>query len=90
MMIGDTGIAGKTEAIEGMTKIPCEIKSYELSDFKVTFLNAGAALLTYKGAADGTCAGTATPAAWCSSVYVNRGGRWLVAAHQETPITAPK
>ncbi len=86
VMIGDTGIAGKTEAIEGLTKTPCEVKSYELSDFKVTFLNSGAALVTYKGMAEGTCAGTAIPTVWASSVYVNRGGRWLAAAHQETPV----
>ena len=86
VMIGDTGIAGKKEAIEGLTNMPCEVKSYELSDFKVTFLNAGAALLTYKGMAEGTCAGTAIPTVWASSVYVNRGGRWLAAAHQETPV----
>ena len=86
VMIGDSGIAGKNESIQGMTNAPCEVKSYELTDFKVMFLNSGAALLTYKGAADGTCAGTAIPAAWCSSIFVNRGGRWLVAAHQETPV----
>jgi hypothetical protein len=90
VMIGATGVAGKTEAIEGLTNMPCEAKSYELSDFKVTFLNSSAALVTYKGVVDGTCAGTAIPTVWASSVYVNRGGRWLAAAHQETPIATPK
>jgi Domain of unknown function (DUF4440) len=85
VMIGDTGVAGKDDAIKDLTSSPCDVKSYELSEFKVTFLNASTALLTYKGVAEGTCAGTAIPAVWSSSVYVNRGGRWLAAAHQETP-----
>ena len=85
VMIGESGVAGKNDAVKEMAAAPCEVKSYELTDFKVTFLNAGTALLTYKGTTVGTCAGTAIPATWSSSVYVNRGGRWMVASHQETP-----
>jgi hypothetical protein len=85
VMIGDSGVAGKNDAIKEVTGTACEVKSFELSDFKVTFLNSSTALLTYKGVADGTCGGTAIPTVWASSVYVNRGGRWLNASHQETP-----
>lgn len=85
VMIGDSGVSGKNEAIKDLTSAPCEVKSYELSDFKVTFPSAGTALLTYKGKAEGTCGGAPIPATWASSLYVNRGGRWLAAAHQETP-----
>ena len=85
VMIGDSGVAGKEEAIKDLANAPCEIKSVSLSDFKVTFLNAGAAVLTYKGAAAGTCGGTAIPTVWASTVYVNRRGRWRAAVHQETP-----
>ena len=86
VMIGDRGVSGKNDIVKEMASMPCDVKSYDLSDFKVTFLSAGTALLTYKGAAEGTCAGTAIPTVWSSSVYVNRGGRWLVASHQETPV----
>jgi Domain of unknown function (DUF4440) len=85
VMIGESGVSGKDDAIKELANAPCVVKSYELSDLKVTFLNSGAALLTYKGVAAGTCAGTAIPTVWSSSVYVNRGGRWLAVAHQETP-----
>jgi hypothetical protein len=85
VMIGESGVSGKDDAIKELTNAPCVVKSYELSDFKVTFLNPGAAILTYKGKAEGTCAGTAIPTVWSSSVYVNRRGRWLAVAHQETP-----
>ena len=85
VMIGDTGVANKTEAIKAL-EAPCEVKSYELSDLKVTFLNSSAALLTYKSTQDASCGGTQVPATvWSSSAYVLRGGKWLAASHQETP-----
>ncbi len=85
VMIGENGVSGKDDAVKELANMPCDVKSYELTDFKVTFLNSGTALLTYKGKAEGTCAGTAIPTVWSSSVYVNRGGRWMAAAHQESP-----
>ena len=85
VMIGDTGVANKTEALKAL-EAPCEVKSYELSDLKVTFLNSSAALLTYKSTQDASCGGTQVPATvWSSSAYVLRGGKWLAASHQETP-----
>ena len=85
VMIGDTGVANKTEALKAL-EVPCEVKSYELSDLKVTFLNSSAALLTYKSTQDATCGGQPVPATvWSSSAYVLRGGKWLAASHQETP-----
>ena len=85
VMISDSGVANKTEALKGL-EAPCEVKSYELSDLKVTFLNSSAALLTYKSTQDATCGGQQIPATvWASSAYVLRGGKWLAASHQETP-----
>ena len=86
VMIGERGVAGKADIVKEIASMPCEVKSFELSDFKTTFINSGTVLLTYKGVADGACAGTALPAVWASSVYVKRGGRWLAASHQETPV----
>jgi len=86
ILIGDTGVADKATAIKGLEDTPCEVKSYELSDIKVMFLNSSAAVITYKAAQDATCGGTQIPAAvWASSAYVMRGGKWLAASHQETP-----
>ena len=86
VLIGDSGITGKNDMVKEMATMPCEVSSYELSDFKVTFLSAGTVLLTYKGSASGTCGGTAIPTVWASSVYVNRGGKWWAVSHQETPV----
>jgi len=86
VMIGDSGVANKTMALKDLESVPCEVKSYELSDLKVTFLNNSTAILTYKSTQDATCGGQQTPAAaWSSSVYVMRSGKWLAASHQETP-----
>jgi uncharacterized protein DUF4440 len=63
----------------------CEVKSYDLSEIKVTFVNSSTAIITYKSTQEGTCGGEALPASvWSSSVYVMRGGKWLAASHQET------
>ena len=87
VMIGDAGVATKTEGIKELETMACEVKSYELSDIKVMFLNSDAALMTYKATQDATCGGQAAPpAVWASSAYVKRGGKWFAASHQETPV----
>ncbi len=86
LMISETGVEGKDAIVKAIGSSDCEVKSYELSDFKVTMIDSDAALLTYKGTQDATCAGTASPAAiWAGSLYVRRGGKWYAATHQETP-----
>ena len=86
VMISDGGVADKKTSVSAMESMSCDIKSYELSDIKVTFLNSSAAIVTYKAAQDATCGGQAIPPSiWASSVYVMRGGRWYAASHQETP-----
>jgi hypothetical protein len=78
------GVLGKTAVIGMFSKMPCEVRSYTLTDSKVTFFTSETALLTYKGATDGTCAGKAVPTVWASAVYVKRHDRWLKVSHQET------
>jgi hypothetical protein len=85
IMVGDMGTANKTETLKQLES-PCDVKSYGLSDWKLTMINAGAALLTYKATQDASCGGTALPpAVWASSVWVSRGGKWINLSHQETP-----
>jgi hypothetical protein len=85
VMIGDGGVADKKTSLSAMEGMACDVKSYELSDIKVTFLNNSTAIMTYKSAQDATCAGQPVPpSVWSSSVYVLRGGRWYAASHQET------
>ena len=85
VMISNMGVADKKTSLSAMEGEACEVKSYELMDLKVTFLNSSTAILTYKSTQDATCGGEAVPpTVWSSSVYVMRGGRWYAASHQET------
>ena len=83
--ISDQGVASKNDMLKAFESMNCDVKSYDLSDIKVVFLDSDAALITYKGTQDATCGGQTVPAAvWASSTYVRRGGKWLAASHQET------
>jgi hypothetical protein len=86
LMVGESGVVNKATSIKEMSSMQCDVKSYELSDIKVTFFDSDAAFLTYKSVQDATCGGQAVPpSVWNSSVYVRRGGKWYAASHQETP-----
>jgi hypothetical protein len=89
IMIGGQGTAGKKDVAGAMSAMPCEVKSFTLSDWKVTMADSDAALLTYKGVADGTCAGKPIPNVWASSLWVNRKGKWMAFSHQETNVEGP-
>src|SRR5712692_1385338 len=84
--LSENGIEKKEDTLKMIPSAPCEIKSYELSDWKLTTINSSTALVTYKGKTDGACAGRPIPTVWCSTLYVNRGGKWLAVFHTETPV----
>jgi hypothetical protein len=83
--VGYVGVLTKSTAVNLFFKMPCEVRSFTLTDFKVTFFTSETAFVTYKGATDGTCFGKPIPTVWASAVYVKRDKRWLKASHQETP-----
>jgi hypothetical protein len=86
VLVGGGGTQTKAAAIKDITSAPCEVSSYTLSDWKLTMIDADAALLTYKGAASGTCGGQPIPTTWSSTIWIKRGGRWQAFSHQETPV----
>ena len=83
--VSDQGTQNKTALLKEIAAGGCEIKSFALSEFKLTMIDGNAAVLTYKGTADGTCGGEQFKPVWASSTFVERGGKWLTIAHQETP-----
>jgi len=89
VMVGEQGVGTKAEVVQMMGSSPCEIKSFTLSDWKLSQVNDNAAMLTYKGVADGTCGGQPIPAVWASSLWVNRKGKWMAFSHQETNVKTP-
>ena len=86
VMVGEQGVGMKSDIVKMMASMPCDVKSFTLSDWKLTMVDANAALLTYKGAAEGTCGGQPIPTTWASSLWVNRKGKWTAFSHQETPV----
>lgn len=86
VMVGEQGVAGKAQLTKEMAAMPCEVKSFALSDWKLTKIGTSTALITYKGSTEGTCVGAPIPTTWSSTVWVMRKGIWQAAFHQETPI----
>ena len=61
-----------------------KLRSYALSDIKVAMPSSDTAILSYKVNSQGDFKGQDFSGDYyCSSVWVNRGGRWVAAAHSE-------
>jgi hypothetical protein len=90
--IDTSGLADKAGVLKGMGG--CDVKNYNLSDFKLTKVDADAALLTYKASnVDATCGGQKAPQnVLASSLFKKTGGTWTALFHQETemPVTSAK
>jgi hypothetical protein len=87
VMFGDSGIQTKAEGIKMISSKPCEVKSYNFSNFKVSMVNPTTALVTYSATEDATCGGQPAPAKVnVSTIYVKRNGKWLGYFHQESPV----
>lgn len=85
------GGGGKAQYVKAIIDNDCTVSKYSLDNTKVTLLNKDAALLTYRYTHDVVCGGTpeASPL-WASTIYVKRGGKWLIAFHQEIPAAQAK
>lgn len=85
------GGGGKAQYVRAIIDNNCTVNGYALDKTKVTMLNQDAALLTYRYTYDIVCGGKpeAGPL-WASTIYVRRGGKWLIAFHQELPATQAK
>ena len=79
---------GRDTAVKQVTTHNCEVKSYNLSDEKITPIDKDAVILTYKADQDVTCGGQKAPATvYATSIWKKQGGKWWAAFHQETPAT---
>jgi uncharacterized protein (TIGR02246 family) len=85
------GVGGKAQYVKAIIDNDCTVSRYSLDNTKVTMLNKDVALLTYRYAHDVVCGGNpeASPL-WASTIYVKRGGKWLIAFHQEIPAAQAK
>ena len=84
LIVDLNGVSDKATAVNGIDG--CEVKGYELSDFKLTKIDASNALLTYKATnIDATCGSQKQPSTvYASTVFSKSGGKWWMLFHQES------
>ncbi|MGD9628833.1 MAG: nuclear transport factor 2 family protein [Pyrinomonadaceae bacterium] len=66
----------RAEALKDWTSPGCDVKSVSVTDAAAISLSPDAAVLTFKGGADGTCFGQAVGPIWGTSIYVKDGDKW--------------
>lgn len=89
--IDQNGVGGKSQYVRAIIDNDCTINGYALDKTRVTMLGKEAALLTYSYTYDIVCGGKPEAGLlWSSTVYVKRGGKWLIAFHQEIPAAPAK
>ena len=71
-----TYFATKADALKNWTGTGCNAKSVSVTDAAGTMLSPTVGILTFKGAADGTCYGQKVGPIWGTSVYVKYGDAW--------------
>jgi predicted small secreted protein len=84
--VSEEGVEARAAMLEGMKKY--ELAEYTLSDFRMVRADADLAVITYTFNGKSTYDGKASPGKpeRVSTAWVNRGGKWLAAYHQETDI----
>src|SRR5262249_17657003 len=86
--VGPNGmVMTKAQILENMNG--STVSEYNLTDWKVQWIDKDAALVHYTATAKGTDKdGKPFPGGpvHCTDALVNKGGKWLAAFHQETPI----
>ena len=87
--VSGEGVYDKTQSVEGVKKT--DFKEFTTSDMKVLKLDQDAAVLTYTNVAKGTYEGKPLPdtPSRDTTIWVNRGGKWLAVFHQETYAQPP-
>ncbi|MCU1283962.1 MAG: hypothetical protein JWO13_312 [Acidobacteriales bacterium] len=85
--MSDKGLEDRTASIKDISGGNCQVRSYTLTDTKVTQIDKDTVLLTYKANQDATCDGKKVPSIVnASSIYEKHGDKWQPIFHQETPL----
>jgi hypothetical protein len=85
MEVGADRVNDKAGSVKGVSG--SDMSSASLSDFKVVKLDDDASLVTYVVKMAG--AGSGPEEERHSTIWVNRGGKWLAVFHQDTPVQKP-
>jgi ketosteroid isomerase-like protein len=92
--LGDTMIDGrgrgtmpKAEVVKMITEHKSEVKSFSLTEPRVTMAGSDVAVLTYKATTDGTEDGKPIPSpSTVATVFVKNGADWKAVYHEEVAI----
>ena len=86
--VGPDGLVsmGSDAVIKSWVGPKCEIKSVSIGEGTATPISETAAILTYKGNADGTCEGNPLGSLYATSIYVKQGETWKLAFGFETLV----
>lgn len=71
-----TYLANKADALKDWSGTGCDVASVSVSDAAGTMLSPTVGILTFNGAADGTCYGQTVGPIWGTSIYVREGDTW--------------
>ncbi len=71
-----TYFATKADALKDWSGAGCDVKSVSVTNAAGTMLSPTVGILTFKGAADGTCYGQKVGPIWGTSIYVKNGNAW--------------
>ncbi len=86
VFVGGPGVFGKTETVDTLKKM--ELLEYTLTDMRFLKVNPDLAVITYTATEKSTYEGKTTQGKPMrnSTAWINRGGKWLVAYHQESEV----
>ena len=69
-------LPNKADALKDWSGTGCEVKSVSVTNAIGTMLSPSVGILTFDGAADGTCYGQKVGPIWGTSIYVKDGPAW--------------
>jgi hypothetical protein len=67
----------------------CKITKFEFPESKFYWINDTTVVHMFKETFEGTCKGEPVNPNWASSVWTNKGGKWIGAFHHESEIIPP-
>jgi hypothetical protein len=67
----------------------CKITKFDFLESKFYWINDTTVVHMFKETFEGTCKGEPVNPNWASSVWTNKGGKWVGAFHHESEIVPP-
>jgi uncharacterized protein (TIGR02246 family) len=87
MVAGTVPTIGRDAVVKEITTLPCELRSFALTDGKLRNVTKDVVIVSYTATQDATCAGKKMPPKVASTaIYVQQKGEWMLTQYQETPL----